>query len=65
MFKMDDVERVDEGMEPQQINVSSSFSSFKEFKERLDHLKKQGYHPFRVFNSQTGKDYNRKRATKK
>ena len=62
---MDDVERVDEGMEPRKINVGSSFSSFKEFKERLDHLKKQGYHPFRVFNSQTGKDYNRKRATKK
>ena len=36
MFKMDDV---DEGMEPQQINVGSSFSSFKEFKERLKNQK--------------------------
>ena len=36
MFKMDDVERVEEGMEPQQISVGSSFSSFKETSQLID-----------------------------
>ena len=52
-------------MEFKEISVGSSFSSFEEFKDSFKCLKKEGFHPFRVFNSQSGKDYNRKRASKK
>ena len=41
------------------------FVSFKEFKDSFTRFKNEGFHPFRVFNSQSGKDYNRKRAGKK
>ena len=38
------------------LSVGTSFSSFAEFHHALDELKKDG-HPFRVFNSQSGKNY--------
>jgi len=60
---MDNLE--ERGVECQQIDIGSLFSFFKEFKRSLDDLKKEGHHPFHVFNSQTGKDYNQKRAGKK
>ena len=48
-----------------EINVGTLFLSFKDFKRSLDLLKKEDCHPFHVFNSQSGKDYNTKRACKK
>ena len=47
------------------LYVGKSFSSFAEFQHDLDELKKGGSHPFRVFNSQTGKNYNMKRVGRK
>ena len=48
------------------LHVEKSFSSFAEFQHALDELIKQGgNHPFRVFNSQTGKNYNEKRSGRK
>ena len=47
------------------LHVGKSFSSFAEFQHALDELKKGGNHPFRVFNSQTGKNYNEKRSGRK
>ena len=47
------------------LYVGKSFSSFAEFQHDLDELKKSGSHPFRVFNSQTGKNYNMKRVGRK
>lgn len=59
-------ERVaDDAVDFKEMSVGSSFSSFKEFKDSFERLKKEGFHPFRVFNSQSGQDYNRKRASKK
>ena len=39
------------------LTVGATFISFEEFKTSLDYLKDAEFHPFRVFNSQTGKDY--------
>ena len=72
MSKMDNLdlqdcdERVaDDAVDSKEISVGSSFSSFEEFKDSFEHIKKKGFHLFHVFNSQSGKDYNRKRANKK
>ena len=69
---MDDIDRqefdehvADKVVDFKEISVGSSFSSFKEFKDRFEHLKKKGFHLFHVFNSQSGKDYNQKRVSKK
>lgn len=43
------------------MNVGQTFSSFAEFQKELARIKAEGSHPLRVFNSQTAKDYNRKR----
>ena len=43
------------------MKVGQTFSSFAEFQEELARIKEGGSHPFQVFNSQTAKDYNRKR----
>ena len=42
-----------------QLHVGKSFSTFADFQRALNEFKKRGSHPFRVFNSQTGKNYNR------
>ena len=47
------------------LYVGETFSTFAEFKQALDKLKKSGCHPLRVFNSQTGKNYNLKRIGRK
>jgi len=47
------------------FSVGTTFCSFEEFKTSLDLLKEEKFHPFRVFNSQTGKDYNKKRTNGK
>ena len=40
-------ERVaDEAVEFKEISAGSSFSSFKEFKDSFEHLKREGFHPF-------------------
>ena len=47
------------------MEVGARFDSFQDFQASLDELKCNGNHPFRVYNSQSAEDYNRKRATKK
>ena len=47
------------------VSVGPSFSSFKEFKGSFERIKKEGFHPFHAFNSQSGKEYDRKRASNK
>ncbi len=47
------------------MEVGDSFESFSEFEEALNRLRKSGYHPLRVFNSQSAKDYNKKRVSAK
>ena len=48
-----------------QLHVGKSFSTFADFQRALNEFKKRGNHPFRVFNSQTGKNYNLKRVGRK
>ena len=47
------------------LHIGKSFPSFAEFQYALNELKKEGNHPFGVFNSQTGKNYNEKRSGRK
>ena len=47
------------------LSVGQTFDSFSDFLAALAKVKNEGYHPFRVFNSQKGEDYNRKRLTRK
>ena len=42
-----------------------TFDSFSELEAALEELRKNGCHPLRVYNSQTAKDYNRKRLSAK
>ena len=55
----------DDSRDAKTLSVDATFSSFEEFKTSLDLLKEKKFHPFRVFNSQTGKDYNKKRTNGK
>lgn len=41
------------------------FPSFADVESALDELKKIEYHPLRVYNSQKGEDYNKKRLSRK
>lgn len=45
--------------------VGKRFSSFAEVESALNDLRKDGSHPLRVYNSQKGEDYNRKRLSRK
>ena len=47
------------------MEVGSSFSNFKDVEAALEKLKKEQYHPLRVYNSQSAADYNKKRANAK
>ena len=48
-----------------EIAVGKTFDSFSELEGALEGLRKDGCHPLRVYNSQTAKDYNRKRLSAK
>ena len=45
--------------------VGFAFSNFKDVEVALGKLKKEQYHPLRVYNSQSAADYNKKRANAK
>ena len=45
--------------------VGFAFSDFKDLQVALGKLKKEQYHPLRVYNSQSAADYNKKRANAK
>ena len=47
------------------VTVGQTFDSFNDFLAALEKVKNEGCHPLRVFNSQKGEDYNRKRLTRK
>ena len=47
------------------MEVESAFSDFKDVEAALEKLKKEQYHPLRVYNSQSAADYNKKRANAK
>ena len=47
------------------IATGKTFDSFSELEAALEELRKNGCHPLRVYNSQTGKDHNRKRLSVK
>ncbi len=47
------------------MEVGDCYGSFSEFERALDQLRKGGCHPLRVFNSQSAKDYNKKRLSAK
>ena len=47
------------------MEVGRTFGSFFELEAALEELRKNGCHPLRVFNSQTAKDYNKKRLSTK
>ena len=47
------------------IAIGKTFDSFSELEAALEELRKNGCHPLRVHNSQTAKDYNRKRLSAK
>ena len=44
------------------MELGSSFSNFKDIEAALEKLKKEQYHPLRVYNSQSAADYNKKRG---
>ena len=44
------------------MKVGQTFSSFSEFEAELRRIKVEGNHILRMFNSQSAKDYNRKRS---
>lgn len=44
------------------LTKGKRFFTFSEVESALERLRKTGHHPLRVFNSQTGRDYNRKHA---
>ena len=48
-----------------EIATGKTFDSFSELEATLEELHKNGCHPLRVYNSQTAKDYNRKRLSAK
>ena len=52
-------------MAEEKLAVGKRFSSFSEVESALNNLRKDGHHPLRVYNSQKGEDYNRKRLSRK
>ena len=49
---------------PSVMEVGTQFDTFQQFKDTLDNLRLTGYHPLRVYKSQSGEDY-KKRQDKK
>ena len=47
------------------MEVDTQFDTFEQFHTALDDLKRNGYHPLRVYNSQSAEDYNKHRKKKK
>ena len=47
------------------MEVGTQFDTFEQFHMALDDLKRNGYHPLRVYNSQSAEDYNKQRKKKK
>ena len=47
------------------ISVGQTFSTFTDASKAIETLKNEGHHPLRVFNSQSGSDYNKKRLSRK
>jgi len=45
--------------------VVSAFSNFKGVQAALERLKKEQYHPLRVYSSQSAADYDKKRVNAK
>ena len=43
------------------MEVGTQFDTFEQFHTALDDLKRNGYHPLRVHNSQSAEDYNKQR----
>jgi len=41
------------------MEVASQFDTFQQFQAALDNLKITGYHPLRVYNSQSAENYNK------
>ena len=47
------------------MEVGTAYDDFKAVEECLEKLRKEHYHPLRVYNSQTAEDYNKKRVNAK
>ena len=52
-------------MAEEKLAVGKRFSNFSEVESALNNLRKDGHHLLRVYNSQKGEDYNRKRLSRK
>ena len=46
------------------MEVGTQFDTFEQFHTALDDLKRNGYHPLSVHNSQSAEDYNKQRKKK-
>ena len=44
------------------MEIGAAFIDFKDGEAALEKLKKEQYHPLRVYNSQSAADYNKKRV---